>query len=328
MAVIKARLDFVRSVISRDATKQSTLSRCDPYISVVIAGRNDGYGVDFLGRLRMFMRSLDHQVRNHPGLIELIIVEWNPLADRESMQQVIDIPKHYPVRIITVPPETHDKIGANYPVLEFYAKNTGARRARGAFVLTTNPDIIFSQEMIDRLAQRDLDPYCFYRTDRFDFKGDGIEIVDIEDLSQWILPYIFVGHVTEYSLSASIPRPQDLELKRLDQLPQSKWSATTVHSNGAGDFILASREAFDTVGGLVESTTQRWHIDSYSVMRFYRLGFDPVVFTAPHCIFHTDHPRSGMDQDVTQSSAQDAVMATINHDWGLKDHDLPEWSSR
>ena len=42
-----------------------------PYVSVVIVGRNDGYGEDFLTRINTFVRSLDHQVREHADLFEL-----------------------------------------------------------------------------------------------------------------------------------------------------------------------------------------------------------------------------------------------------------------
>lgn len=311
---------------SKDPEKRSTLSGCKPYISVVIVGRNDGYGANFLDRLRMFMRSLDHQVARHPDLIELIIVEWNPLAGRESMKDVIDMPKNYPVRIITVPADVHDSIDAEYPVLEFYAKNVGARRAHGAFVLLTNPDIIFSQEMINVFAVRGLDPDCFYRTDRFDFDGTGIESVPMESLVNWIIPKIYIGHMTQENISTDIAFRTRAE--SIDQLPRSRWGFETVHSNGAGDFVLASREAFDEIGGMIETTEQRWHIDAYSCVRFYRFGFDSHIFTAPWCIFHTDHPRGGMDRDVEQKNMEDFVLADKNKDWGMPGREFPEWRSR
>jgi hypothetical protein len=49
-----------------------------PYISIVVVGRNDDYGGDFLKRISTFARSLGRQVSKHPGLIELVVVEWNP----------------------------------------------------------------------------------------------------------------------------------------------------------------------------------------------------------------------------------------------------------
>lgn len=272
------------------------------------------------------MRSLDHQVSRYPGLIELIIVEWNPLPDRAGMQSVIELPKNYPVRIITVPSEIHNRLEASYPVLEFYAKNVGARRANGAFVLLTNPDIIFTPQMISTLALRGLNPDCFYRTDRFDFDGGGIESVAMDDLMSWICPRVFIGHITHNNISTDIKFIDRAE--RPEQFPQSKWHSETVHSNGAGDFVLASRDAFDEIGGMIETTEQRWHIDAYSCVRFYRYGFESQIFTAPWCIFHTDHPRGAMDQDVEQKSMEDYVLAPRNEIWGLPNEVLPEWSSQ
>ena len=78
-----------------------------PYLSVVIVGRNDDYGVNFLERLNTFVRSLDHQVRNYSDLIELVVVEWNPLDDRAPLKDVIVNTNNLNLRIITVPPEIH-----------------------------------------------------------------------------------------------------------------------------------------------------------------------------------------------------------------------------
>ena len=125
----------------------------DPYLSVVIVGRNDDYGVDFMARLNTFVRSLDRQVKNHPRLVELIVVEWNPLPDRQPLAEVLTKVNNLCVRIITVPNAVHEQIGHTSPVLEYYGKNVGIRRARGRFVLTTNPDIIFTDHLINEIAR-------------------------------------------------------------------------------------------------------------------------------------------------------------------------------
>ena len=89
----------------------------DPYISVVIVARNDNYGENFLLRLNTFVRSLDYQVKNYPDLLELVIVEWNPLPGK-LLQDVVVKTQHLPVRIITVPGSVHDTLDAPNPVLE------------------------------------------------------------------------------------------------------------------------------------------------------------------------------------------------------------------
>ncbi len=52
------------------------------------------------------------------------------------------------------------------------AKNAGIRRARGRFVLATNIDIIFSDELVGFLAERKLEPRRMYRIDRHDVMSD------------------------------------------------------------------------------------------------------------------------------------------------------------
>jgi hypothetical protein len=48
------------------------------------------------------------------------------------------------------------------------AKNVGIRRARGRFVLATNIDVLFSDELIQLLANRGLNEDAMYRIDRHD----------------------------------------------------------------------------------------------------------------------------------------------------------------
>jgi hypothetical protein len=54
------------------------------------------------------------------------------------------------------------------PFFQFIAKNVGIRRARGEFVLATNIDILFSDQLMARLARRDLNADSYYRIDRYD----------------------------------------------------------------------------------------------------------------------------------------------------------------
>jgi hypothetical protein len=65
------------------------------------------------------------------------------------LAEVIHPTHNLAVRVITVPSDLHDTLNSTSPVLEFHAKNVGIRRARGDFVLVTNPDILFSTALID-----------------------------------------------------------------------------------------------------------------------------------------------------------------------------------
>ena len=70
--------------------------------------------------------------------------------------------------VITVAYERHVLIhfGRVLPLFQMIAKNVGIRRARGEFVLATNIDVLFSDELMVRIAQRDLRADRLYRCDR------------------------------------------------------------------------------------------------------------------------------------------------------------------
>ena len=56
----------------------------NPYISFVIAARNDDYGVNFLHRMQVFINVLLELVEKYSLDAELIVVEWNPPADKKA----------------------------------------------------------------------------------------------------------------------------------------------------------------------------------------------------------------------------------------------------
>ena len=289
-----------------------------PYISVVITGRNDDYGVDFVGRLNTFIRHLDHQVGNTKDFAELVIVEWNPLRDRSPLKDVI-VPTGMPVRIITVSPEIHDAIGATSPVLEFFGKNTGIRRSRGEFVLSTNPDILFSNTLINMIKTRSLRRDCLYRVDRYDFHSEGIQYLDPASMIDFALSRTFVAHTAGTSIPVN---------------PGTAWTSLPAtqgdppHTNACGDFMLAARDAYFRAGGLHEIPNQKWHVDSFSLFRLLDCGLIPMVWKSPSCIFHQHHERKGADAPWDSNRAREMGRTRGDLDWGLGNHELPEWSSR
>lgn len=292
----------------------------DPYLSFVIVGRNDNYGVNFMSRLNTFVRSLDRQVKDFPGVFELIIVEWNPLADRPGLVDTIQHPKNIQCRIVTVPAEVHDTIGHPKPVLEYYGKNVGIRRARGKFVLTTNPDIIFTDELIAELAKQNLDPAHVYRTDRYDFISDNIDNVDPDRYTQFALDRTFYCCIEHKSVTTDVTPGRSL-----DSLPKSHRTDVIVHTNACGDFMLASREAFFQVNGMWESVDRLYHNDSLSYIRLVFLGKLPQkVFTAPKCIFHQHHERQPIKEKFVPAEAKQMGSEPGHENWGLKNFDLVE----
>ncbi len=144
-----------------------------PHISVVVAARNDNHGGNMIGRMQAFIDSWIRQASRYHLSSEIIVVEWNPPADRARLKDELRWPGDMgpcEVRFIEVPREVHDRLpnAATIPLHQMIAKNAGIRRARGQFVLATNLDIIFSAELMQFLGERRLEHRKMYRMDRTD----------------------------------------------------------------------------------------------------------------------------------------------------------------
>ncbi len=149
----------------------------EPYLSLVVTARNDDHGGNLLGRMQIFVDGWLSQARRHNIPSELIIVEWNPPAERPPLAKALRWPADTSpcdVRIITVPLDVHSRYqhGVNLPLYQMIGKNVGIRRARGRFVLATNIDILFSDELAAFLGSQQLRPDRMYRIDRHDAMSD------------------------------------------------------------------------------------------------------------------------------------------------------------
>jgi hypothetical protein len=148
-----------------------------PSISFVATARNDDHGGNLLQRMQLCVNGLLEQCRRHQISAELILVEWNPPADKPRLAEALKWPKDggpCSVRIIEVPPEIHRRFkhSDQLPLFQMIAKNVGIRRARGQFVLATNIDLIFPDELMQFLASGNLKADRHYRVDRYDVPSD------------------------------------------------------------------------------------------------------------------------------------------------------------
>ena len=167
------------------AHQSDVTTHVDPYLSVVVTTRNDDHGGDPLKRLQAFVNCFDKQCRRTGLDAEVIIVEWNPPADRPKLDTLLRLPDpcFCRYRFIDVPPELHERLryADVLPLFQMIAKNIGIRRARGRFVLATNIDIIFSNELVEAIASRQLQPRRLYRVDRHDIQPDFPVDAPLED---------------------------------------------------------------------------------------------------------------------------------------------------
>ena len=129
-----------------------------------------------LRRFQIFAETLLEQANRHSLAGELIVVEWNPPAG-PRLHEVLKLRVKsdcFAIRFIEVPPEVHRAIrnADVIPLFQMIGKNVGIRRARGEFVLATNPDLLFSDSVIAFMASDKLLPDVMYRIDRHDVPAE------------------------------------------------------------------------------------------------------------------------------------------------------------
>lgn len=178
-----------------------------------------------LRRFQLFADALLEQANRHSLSGELIVVEWNPplgrrLHDALKLRIRSDC---FAIRFIEVPLEAHETIrnADVIPLFQMIAKNVGIRRARGEFVLATNPDLLFSDDLISFLASGKLLRDVMYRIDRHDVPAEVPDNASIDNQLAWCAANILRIHRRR----GSFPPTRRL-VSRLWALNPSVWMRT------------------------------------------------------------------------------------------------------
>jgi hypothetical protein len=263
-----------------------------PALSIVVTGRNDGYGGDFNGR---FLRTLSFnhaRLRERGVTHEVVLVEWAPPADRPRLADVVRDALPDIGAVLTaylVDPRYHDACSLNprLSYLEYLAKNVGIRRARGRAVLVTNTDIYLGRGVVDAMASGSLDTGTVYRATRTDVK-----LGADESHVHWDLLEDVRNHTTYKTIQPPL------------------------YAGGSGDFILVERESLQALRGFNEVyRLARVGVDVNFLVKAYSSGYRIVDIGAP--VYHTNHVGS-FRTTKNVASAQSAEAA-----WGTR-----QWPSR
>lgn len=315
-----------------------------PYVSLIVVARNDNYGGDFLYRLEVFVSSLAFLCAKHRLAAELIVVEWNPPVDRPFLQDALSWEKYasqyLAVRIIQVPPEIHASLPnpAKLHLFEYLGKNVGVRRARGEYILTTNPDVIFNSELVQFLSQRRLRPDCFYRIDRYDVRSPVPLETTVDESCAFCRNNILrrMGRLGVYgngNLGMYDPRRWKSWAVYLKNRV-TRYPHDYPHINASGDFFLSYGDNWTRLRGYPEIETQgKPHgIDGLIVHSAQWIGLKQTILSEPLRLYHQDHgrPETSKPFSPTVKELYQRMKATKsasiinNDDWGLAGHDLFE----
>ena len=343
----------------------------DVYLSVVMVGRNDNYGGTFQSRLATSLRINLHLLNKHTSGAsgftgEVLFVEWNPLPVGSSSAALLaeyaaaaarqsSHPPVTRVRVVTIPQVVHNALvrqaGAETspPVLEILGKNVGVRRARGKFVLTTNPDDVLSASLVASFAKMNLLAVNFYRAARGHCdmrtwqqvtrkKYGANRDAEFRELDRcagrlrfptkfWDgQPYQVSGSCANGGLDKSIPT---------NPATHSSVLKVTPFAYAAGDFWLMARTAWHKTGGHIEagSTENRqmpgtramiWaSLDSASLCRPLVFSRVPQTTFDQRCMtIHLDHDHklsavvpSSANRNVTMPPFDEARFSTVLRAW-------------
>ncbi|MCK5564568.1 MAG: FkbM family methyltransferase [Planctomycetes bacterium] len=258
----------------------------EKYLSVVVTSRNDDHGGNTLHRTQVFLSGLAEQCRRFDLNAELIIVEWNPPADRKRLYEVLDWPEDLgplSVRFIEVPEEVHNSIGNSdkFPLFQMIAKNVGIRRAEGKFVLATNIDVLLNDELMQFISDKQLDENCFYRIDRYDTFNKEIPM-NIDVTAQ-----------LEFCKN-SLVRIQGLHgTKNISEMEGDHFAYgpgdKRIHSNACGDFTLMAKQKWIAFRAYPELPLWSIYVDSLFLHMPYVSGLRQVILPEPMRVYHIEH---------------------------------------
>ena len=321
------------------------------YISFVVAARNDNYGGNFLLRIQLFIDTLLYLLKKYNLSAEIIIVEWNPPLNKKRLREVLVLPKFLKfgdIRFIEVPNKFHKKFpnSNKMPIFEYIAKNVGIRRAKGEYVIATNADIIFSEELIKYLAKKELSPNCFYRVNRYDIKKLIPLYVSTEEKlkfceDNWVMVHNFKGafkrnwslfDLFDYRWLYCYLLSFILRLRAI--LNNNDNSKFKIHSQASGDFFLMARSHWNELLGYPELKTHAF-IDGYMCFIAASFGLSQIILNNKK-IYHQEHERSeGSKRPLTdyqlyltqtkQMMIKKQPLIFNDENWGLGNLNLKEY---
>ena len=265
-------------------------SAARPSISAVMVGRNDDYMPDFRERLHATIEW------NTRYLIdEIVFVEWNPPADRELLSY--ELAEKFPtLRAYVVPPEIHHATNRNphIQLLEYHAKNVGVRRTTLPWVLATNADAALGMDTVNTILNAQLEPTVAWTAERVDIA--------------W----------------------RENEQDHIDLMTSLRYRKFIPYDMmGTGEFILASRELWNKMGGYDEALVK--HKIGCDVRGTAQMLAHGARIQKAGTVLHIQHPTS-CTEGIRPSHGEYATIEGVPYqndaNWGMADREEQQLAER
>jgi hypothetical protein len=304
-----------------------------PLYSFVATSRNDDHGGDILRRTQSWVTRLAQQANRHQVRCELVLVDWNPPRSRAPLCDVLAWPagsEWFSAVVLTVPPRLHRELrySSRLAMFQMIAKNVGIRRARGDFIVATNVDIVYSDELFQWLKAGVAMPGRLYRSDRWDIPNEiqlepDLDVLLRRACDEAIRRNLKDGtyvkqdgefiNTTQKQFDFSFYNPLKHKLDNLQNLLHTKdlnveeaasklaeivaimpelrdnFYIPLLHTNGCGDFTLTSRRDWFALRGYPEWNVFSWAIDSAIIFQAYFNGLIVEKLSPKIIHFHIEH---------------------------------------
>ena len=259
--------------------------------------------------------------------LEIVVVDWpvrkdTPLRERilsaiarekekitESVEQL---------RIIELPRQEFSNLPSGLPILEYYGKNIGVRRAFGRYILLGGTDSLPHEGIFRYLASVDGLSGCYGAFRQKLGSGGGSFPRPPYDYNQYIQwrddPQNIKKWVTTGGNGEIIFNPQVQPHPIVS--PRPRW-------NAAGDFTLCTRPAFARVGGYIEEP-YRYHVDSALLRFLAHCKIKLQIFHPTLSVFHQSHQLTVQERFPYPFQSVRSCPSNPSQVWGLPTRHLGE----
>ena len=286
-------------------------------LSIVLGGRDDNYGENFIERLHQVLDTNLRLLDNCDLESEVIVVDFNPIDEKYLYEHPQLKESLSNARVKNVIFDNSVVVEENLnptTYYEYFAKNAGIRVSTGELIFVTNSDILLTEDLLDKikveLTNEDRDNY-FYRVR---YRGD-ISLGDSPSPSPRIIPN---GDVLTGPLNGWGDPEQVLDLYE-NLIHHNLLGQDPVIGLWSGDASMFSRNVMNTVTGYNEgamghrTSLHQCSMDSEILWCCKLNGKELKLLEAPYYhIYHGDRPQRDTLYNQSQYKNKD--------NWGFVDY--------